>query len=81
MKYKKVLRECKRYTARRVASTRCAAVSQGGGFLPWPGGGTYPHWGVPTPAGGYLPKVGIPHGLESRYPPQAGRLVPPPAGR
>ena len=79
---KKVLCEGKRHTAYRVASTHCAALSQGelgvpvlaGGYLPWLGGGTYPAWEylpwpeVPTLAGGwgYLPKVSTP-------PPSAGR--------
>ena len=34
---KKVLREYKRHTVRRVASTHCAAVSGGGGDLLWMG--------------------------------------------
>ena len=49
--YKKVLlRERKRYTARRIASTRCAGGGEGypfpGGGYPFPGGGTPPRRGV-----------------------------------
>ena len=81
---KVLLRERKRHTARRVASTCCATLSPGG---------TYPGWGVPTLDGGtypggkylpwsggyrpwtgdYLPDVGTPHWLEGRNSPSAGR--------
>ena len=45
---KVLLRECKRHTARRVASP-------GGGGTYLGRGGTYLSWGVPTLARGYLP--------------------------
>ena len=47
-KNKKVLlRERKKHTAHRIASTRCAVLYPGGGYLPWPG--------VPKLERGYLP--------------------------
>ena len=76
---KVLLRERKRHTNRRVASTPYAVPVGGGGgrYLPWVGGGylpwvgcTYPGWGVPTLGGGYLPWVG------GTYPGQ-GVQVPP----
>ena len=36
-----LLRECKRHNIHRIVSTRCAALS--------PGGGTYPYWGSTYP--------------------------------
>ena len=67
-KYKKVLRECKRHTAHHIASTHCAALSQGGGVPPssqqegvppphWPGWGLPPTVrlsGVPPPPSGLM---------------------------
>ena len=59
-----LLRERKRHTARRVASTRSVIPVGGaypGGGGTYPGGGYLPWWGVPTlvggtyPVGGYLP--------------------------
>ena len=67
---KVLLRERKRHTARRVASTRYAVLvgvgvpTLGGGYLPWWGGG------VPTPGGGWGTYLGrYPHPDLSRYPP------------
>ena len=61
--YKKVLLlKSKRHTASCAASTRCAALSFGGGYLPWTGG-TYPG------GGGYLPWTGEVPTLLERYPP------------
>ena len=53
-----LLRERKRHTARRVASTRHAVLAGGGGggVPTLVGGGTYPGGGGGTyPGGGYLP--------------------------
>ena len=60
-----LLRERKRHTARRVASTRSVILGGGGGTYPGGGGtnpgggGTYPGGGVPTLVGGYLPWWGV----------------------
>ena len=63
---KVLLHERKRHTARRVASTRCAALSGGGGY-PIPGlGGGYP---VPGLGGYSIPGLGgVPSPRSGGYP-------------
>ena len=69
-KYKKVLlRELKRHTARRVASTRCAGLVGG-----TPAGGEVPHVGYPPP----YQLDGVPPISWTGYPPLAGWGTPPP---
>ena len=62
---KVLLRERKRHTARRIASTHCAALSpgrgQGEGYLPWMGEGrTYLGQGGKYLGRVYLPWMGLP---------------------
>ena len=75
VKYKKVLlRECKRHTTCRIASTHCAGLSLGRGYLPWMGG-------VPT-LRGYLPRTRVgtpPPSKVVRYP--TSKVGTPPTSR
>ena len=74
---KVLLRERKRHTVRRVASTRCAApVPWVGEGVPTLAGGTYLEWGVPTlERGGYLLwKVGTYPGWKGYLPYMGGFL-------
>ena len=77
MNMKVLLRERKRHTARRRASTRCGWGKRG--YLPWPGlptlaGSTYPGQGE-----GYLPWPGEVPTLTGRYLLKVCTARPPPA--